>query len=66
MSVVQLALGRGLGHRAHDEAAGASLRAAACCSLLAQALALGLVLDPLRDADVRVLRQVDEQPPGDD
>ena len=32
--------------------------------LAAQALALGLVLDPLRDADVRVLRQVHEQAPG--
>ena len=33
--------------------------------LVAQALALGLVLDPLRDADVRILRQVDEQPAGE-
>ena len=33
--------------------------------LLAQDLALGLVLDALRDADVRVLRQVDEEPAGD-
>ena len=32
---------------------------------LAQVLALGLVLDALRDADVRVLRQVDEQAAGD-
>ena len=31
----------------------------------AQQLALGLVLDALRDADVRVLRQVDEQAPGE-
>jgi hypothetical protein len=33
--------------------------------LAAKALALGLVLDALRDADVRVLRQVDEQPAGE-
>jgi hypothetical protein len=30
--------------------------------LAAQAFALRLVLDPLRDADVRILRQVDEKP----
>jgi hypothetical protein len=34
-------------------------------TFLAQVLALGFVLDALRDADVRVLRQVDEEPPGD-
>jgi hypothetical protein len=33
--------------------------------LAAQDLPLGLVADPLRDADVRVLRQIDEQPPGE-
>jgi hypothetical protein len=33
--------------------------------LLAQVLALGLVADALRDADVRVLRQVHEEPAGD-
>ena len=43
----------------------ASPSGSSCCSLLAQALALGLVLDALRDADVRVLRQVDEQPAGE-
>ena len=32
--------------------------------LAAEAFALGLVLDALRDADVRILRQVDEQPAG--
>ncbi len=43
----------------------ASPSGSSCCSLLAQAFALGLVLDALRDADVRILRQVDEQPAGE-
>ena len=54
------------GHGADDEAAASPSGGSSCCSLLAQLLALRLVLDPLRDADVRVLRQVDQQPPGDD
>ncbi len=33
--------------------------------LLAQVLALGLVLDALRNADVRILRQEDQQPAGE-
>ncbi len=62
--VLHLALGGGLGHRADDEAAGRALRQQVD-ELVAQALALGLVLDALRDADVRILRQVDEQAPGE-
>ena len=42
----------------------ASPSGSSCCSLSAQDLALGLVLDALRDADVRILRQVDQQPAG--
>jgi len=33
--------------------------------LLPQVLALDLVLDALRDADVRILGEIDQQPPGD-
>ena len=62
--VLHLALGGGLGHRADDEAAGQPL-GQQLLQLVAQHLALGLVLDPLRDADVRILRQVHEQPPGE-
>ena len=36
-----------------------------CCSRSRRRFALGLVADALRDADVRVLRQVDEQAPGE-
>ena len=62
--VLHLALAGGLRHRADDEAAGQALGQEQL-ELLAQDLALDLVLDPLRDADVRILRQVDEQPPGE-
>ena len=58
---LHLALGRGLRHRADDEAAGVSVRQQQL-ELAAQAFALGLVLDALRDADVRILRQVDQEP----
>ena len=61
---LHLALGRGLGHRADDEAAGEPL-GQQVLQPLAQRLALRLVADALRDADVRVLRQVDEEPPGE-
>ncbi len=58
---LHLALGGGLRHRADDEAAAVSVRQQQL-ELAAQAFALGFVLDPLRNADVRILRQVDEQP----
>jgi hypothetical protein len=61
---LHLALGRGLGHRADDEAAAVAL-GQQVLQPAAQLLALGLVLDALRDADVRVLRQVDEQAAGE-
>ena len=64
MSALSSASVGGLGHGAHDEAAGLALGDERV-DLLAQVLALGLVLDALRDADVRVLRQVDQQPPRD-
>ena len=59
-----LAVRGGLGHRADDEAAGEPLGQQRL-QLAAQELPLGLVLDALRDADVRVLRQVDEQASGE-
>ena len=59
-----LLVGRGLGHRADDEAARDALGQQRL-QLHAQQLALGLVLDALRDPDVRVLRQVDEQAAGE-
>ena len=62
--VLHLAPGRGFRHRPDDEAADEALGQEQL-QLLAQALALGLVLDPLRDADVRILRKVDEQPAGE-
>ena len=59
----QFRVGGRLRHGADDEAAGLvggqHLR-----ELLAQVLALGLVLDALRDADVRVLRQINHQASG--
>ena len=62
--VQQLGVGRGLGHGADDEAAffvgGQHL-----LQLVAQQLAPAFVLDALRDADVRVLRQVHQHPAGD-
>ncbi len=58
------ALGGGLGHRADDEAAGVALRQQ-MEQFRAQRFAVGLVLDALGDADMRVLRQEDEQPPGE-
>ena len=61
--VLHFALAGGLRHRADDEAAGEPFRQQ-LLQLLAQHLALGLVLDALRDADMRVLRQVDQQPSG--
>ena len=61
---LHLALGGGLRHRADDEAAGVAFGQQQL-QLLAEDLALGLVADPLRDADVRVLRQVDEKPSGE-
>jgi hypothetical protein len=61
---LHLALGRGLRHRADDEAAGEAFRDEVL-QPLAQRLALRLVADALRDADVRVLRQVHEQPTGE-
>jgi hypothetical protein len=64
MSEAELAVGGRLGHRADDEAAGL-VRRQQVLQLLAQVDALGLVLDALRDADVRLLRQVDQQPAGD-
>ena len=60
----QFRVGRRFGDGAHDEPAGFPLRLEGM-HLLAQVLALGHVLDPLRDPDVRVLRKVDQQPPGD-
>ena len=64
MSALSSLVGRGLRHGAHDEAAGLAFGDERV-DLLAQVLALGLVLDALRDADVRVLRQVHQQPAGD-
>ena len=60
---MQLALGRGLCHGADDEASRQPLGKELLQSV-AQVFALGLVLDALRDADMRILRQIDEQPPG--
>ncbi len=60
---LHLALGGGLRHRAYDEAAGVAVGQEQL-QLAAQDFALGLVPDPLGDADVRVLRQVDEQSSG--
>ena len=62
--VLQLALGRGLCHGADDEASRQPLGKELLQSV-AQVFALGLVLDALRDADMRILRQIDEQPPGE-
>src|SRR5258708_2224701 len=60
----QLVVGGGFGKRAHDEAAflfaGEQL-----LQPVAQLLAPAFVLDALRDADVRVVRQVHQQPAGD-
>ncbi len=58
--VAHLAIARGLGHRADDEAAGRAF-GQELRELLAQDLALRLVLDALRDPDVRILRQEHEQ-----
>ena len=60
---MQLAFGCGLRHGADDEASGKPFRKE-LLQPAAQAFALGLVLDALRDADMRILRQIDEQPPG--
>ena len=51
-------------HGADDEAAGRIGRNQ-CLDAAAQGLALGLVLDALRDADVLFLRQKHQQPAGD-
>src|SRR5439155_697002 len=59
-----LGLGRRLRDGADDEAA-RLVRRQQLLQLVAQQLPPGLVLDTLRDADVRVLRQVHEQAPGD-
>ena len=61
---LHLALGRRLRHRADDEAAGEAF-GQQMLQPLAQRLALRLVADALRDADVRVLRQIDEQAAGE-
>src|SRR6266705_3578589 len=60
----QLGLGGGLRHGADDESPGL-VGGQQLCELLAQQLPFGLVLDPLRDADVGVLREIHHQPPGD-
>jgi hypothetical protein len=60
----QLLLACALRQRAHDEAALLSRRQQ-LLQPLAQRLAAAFVLDALRDADVRVLRQVHQQAPGD-
>src|SRR5262245_51905753 len=62
--VRELGVGGALGDGADDVAA-ALVGRQALLELLAQKLAAALVLDALRDADVRVLRQVHEQAPGD-
>ena len=62
--VLHLALGRGFRHRADDEAAGEPF-GQQLLQLVAQAFALGFVLDALRNADVRILRQIDQQAPGE-
>ncbi len=54
----------GFGHGADDEAAGFVSRQR-LLQPFPQLGALDLVLDALRDADVRLLRQVDEKAPGD-
>ena len=61
--VLHLPLARGLRHGADDESAGQAL-GQELLQFLAQILALGFVLDALRDADVRVLRQEHQQPTG--
>jgi hypothetical protein len=60
----QLGFGGALGHRAHDEAAG-FFAGHQPTEFFAQRFAIGLPLDALRDADVFVLRQVDQHAPGD-
>ncbi len=62
--VREVGVGGGFGDGADDVAAGLVGRQQ-LLELLAQELAAALVLDALRDADVRVLRQVHEEPPGD-
>ena len=51
-------------HGADDEAPGLAF-GQQLLQLVAQQLPLGLVLDPLRDADVGILGKIDDQPPGD-
>jgi hypothetical protein len=60
----EIRLGGVLGERAHDEAA-FLLGRQQLLQPVAQLGAAVLVLDLLRDADVRIVRQVDEEPPGD-
>src|SRR6266700_4385653 len=60
----QLRLGRVLRHGADDEASGLAFGQQQQ-QLVAQELTLGLVLDPLRNADVGILGKIDDQPPGD-
>jgi len=59
----QFGFGRALGHRADDEAA-RLVAGYQASELLAQRLAIGLALDPLRDADMLVLRQIDQHAAG--
>ncbi len=60
----QLRVGGGVCNGANDESAGL-VGGQELLQLVSQQLTLGLVLDALRDADVRVLRQVYHQPSGD-
>ena len=64
MSDFEFPVGGGFRHGADDEAA-LLLRRQQLLQLLAQVRALFLVLDALGDADVRFLRQVDQEAPGD-
>ena len=61
---LQFGLDGCFGNGADDKAAGLVGRQH-LAQHVAQVLPPGLVLDPLRDADVRVLRQVDQQAPRD-
>ena len=61
--VLHLAFRRGFGHRADDETAGEPF-GQQLLQLVAEAFALRFVLDALRDADVRILRQIHEQSSG--
>src|SRR5450759_3182981 len=62
--VQQLGVGGSLGHGADDEAA-FFIGGQHLLHLVAQHLAPAFILDALRDADVRILRQVHQHPAGD-